>query len=34
MIIEAAAIRHPRRGLYSPIHRASIPPEPAFLALR
>jgi hypothetical protein len=34
MIIEAAAIRYSRRGLYSPIHRASIPPEPAFLALR
>jgi hypothetical protein len=34
MIIEDAAIRHPRRDLYSPIRRASIPPEQALLALR
>jgi hypothetical protein len=34
MIIEDAAIQHPHRGLYSPIHRASLPPEPAFRALR
>jgi len=34
MIIEDAEIRHPRRDLYSSIHRASIPSEQALLALR
>jgi hypothetical protein len=33
MIIEDPEIRHPRRDLYSFIHRASIPPEQAFLVL-
>ena len=34
MIIEDAAIQHPHRGLYSPIRRPSLPPEPAFRTLR